>query len=93
MAFDDPHQHAHRYVVANKWFTYPMFLEPVLSFFDFWAKWDVDVCFRRKFQVRDVLAPLVASRAVFYHAKVCEEAMPRTLSPSCCCCCCCCYAL
>ena len=58
------------YVVATKWFTYPMFLEPILSYFDFWAKFDVDVCFRRGVQVADVIGPLVHQRANFFHSKL-----------------------
>ncbi len=46
-----------------------MFLEPVLSYFDFWAKWDVDVCFRRPVALSDVMQPIVAQRANFFHAK------------------------
>ena len=49
---------------------YPMFLEPVLRRFDFWAKIDVDVCFRRHVSVADVVAPLVNQRAIFFHAKL-----------------------
>lgn len=58
------------YVVANKWYTFPMFREPVLRRFDFWAKFDVDVCFRRAVTDFDVIGPLVAQRAVFFHAKL-----------------------
>ena len=58
------------YVVANKWFTYPMFLEPILSYFDFWAKFDVDVCFRRPMSYTDVIEPLITQRAHFFHAKL-----------------------
>ena len=58
-----------------------MFLEPILSYFDYWAKFDVDVCFRRQVSLADVLEPLVRQRAHFFHAKllvdnaVCEHTL------------------
>lgn len=56
-----------------RWFTYPMFLEPVLSYFDFWAKMDVDVCFRRPVAPADLLQPLLAQRATFFHSRLFQD--------------------
>ena len=67
--------------MGTKWFTYPMFLEPILSYFDFWVKLDVDVCFRRVPSVGEWMQPLIAQRANFFHAKltadnvVCEHTL------------------
>lgn len=61
--FCGPPAFSGEYIVANKWYTYPMFLEPVLAYFDFWAKFDVDVCFKRPFEFADVFGPMIARRA------------------------------
>lgn len=56
------------YTVANKWVVYPMFKEPILDYFDYFAKIDVDVCFRRPVQLGDIIEPLLLSRSHFFHS-------------------------
>ena len=63
------------YIVANKWYTWPMLRHPIMSRFDFFAKIDVDVCLRAKI---DVVGEFVASGrraksslgAFFLHTKL-----------------------
>jgi hypothetical protein len=59
------------YVVANKWITWPMLHHPLTARFDFWAKVDVDVCFREQL---DLARTLVARpNLYFYHTMTTKD--------------------
>ena len=67
-----PNHFSAEYVVGTKWFSFPMFLEPVMGHFDFWLKIDVDVCFLSAVR-DDIIAPLVTNRAIFFHSHHTQE--------------------
>ena len=66
------------YVVATKWYTLPMLAEPILRTFDYWAKIDVDVCFRTSMKLTHTL---VKSGSWFVHTRLQQdnEACERSL--------------
>ena len=63
------------YIVSTKWYTYPMLRHALLGRFDFFAKIDLDVCFRSPVDIAEVFLASAERGASLYflHTKLTED--------------------